>query len=122
MALPPTGEPGASKPRYGGCQSEKRADVLILETERMWGRDLIRLHDRVVGWMPLLMLHGDRDAQVPIAHSEDMDSALKHAGRSHRFVTFPDTDHSFSAEKSRAAMLHEIEGFLAEHLAASPGQ
>jgi dipeptidyl aminopeptidase/acylaminoacyl peptidase len=72
--------------------------------------------------VPLLMLHGDRDAQVPIAHSEDMDSALKHAGRSHRFVTFPDTDHSFSAEKSRAAMLHEIEGFLAEHLAASPGQ
>jgi dipeptidyl aminopeptidase/acylaminoacyl peptidase len=47
---------------------------------------------------------------------------LKHAGKSHRFVTFPDADHSFSAEKSRAAMLREIEGFLAERLAASPGQ
>jgi acetyl esterase/lipase len=72
--------------------------------------------------VPLLMLHGDMDAQVRIAQSEDMDSALKHAGKSHRFVSFPDADHSFSAEKSRATMLREIEGFLAEHLAASPGQ
>jgi dipeptidyl aminopeptidase/acylaminoacyl peptidase len=70
----------------------------------------------------LLMLHGDMDAQVPVAHSEDMDSALKHAGKSHRFVKFPDTDHSFSTEKTRAALLREIEGFLAEHLVASASQ
>jgi len=40
----------------------------------------------------------------------------------HRFVAVPDADHSFSAEKHRVIMLHEIESFLAEHLGASPGR
>jgi dipeptidyl aminopeptidase/acylaminoacyl peptidase len=47
---------------------------------------------------------------------------LKHAGKPHRFVTFSGADHSSSAEKDRAPMLREIEGFLAEHLAANAGQ
>jgi dienelactone hydrolase len=66
--------------------------------------------------VPLLMLHGDSDAQVPFEQSEDMHSALKRAGKAHRFVAVPDADHQFSAEKDRVTMLREIEAFLAEHL------
>jgi dienelactone hydrolase len=72
--------------------------------------------------VPLLMLHGDSDAQVPFEQSEAMHSVLKHAGKAHRFVAVPNADHQFSAEKDRVTMLREIEAFLAEHLGASPGQ
>jgi dipeptidyl aminopeptidase/acylaminoacyl peptidase len=70
----------------------------------------------------LLMLHGDMDAPVPIRSIRGNGVRLKHAGKSHRFVKFPDTDRSFSTEKTRAALLREIEGFLAKHLAASASQ
>jgi dipeptidyl aminopeptidase/acylaminoacyl peptidase len=69
--------------------------------------------------VPLLMLHGNADAQVPFEQSERMNSALKGAGKEHRFVAFPDADHQFSAEKDRATLLREIEGFLDSHLAAA---
>jgi len=72
--------------------------------------------------VPLLMLHGNSDAQVPFAQSDAMHSALKRAGKPHRFVAVPDADHSFSAEKHRVILLREIEAFLGEHLGAQPGQ
>lgn len=71
--------------------------------------------------VPLLMLHGNADAQVPFEQSDRMSSALKGAGKEHRFVVFPDADHQFSAEKDRATLLREIEGFLDSHLAAAAG-
>jgi dipeptidyl aminopeptidase/acylaminoacyl peptidase len=71
--------------------------------------------------VPLLMLHGDSDAQVPFEQSEEMHSALKRAGKAHRFVAVPDADHQFSAEKDRATLLRELEAFLADHLGAIPG-
>jgi dipeptidyl aminopeptidase/acylaminoacyl peptidase len=80
-----------------------------------------RIHAADFG-VPLLMLHGDSDAQVPFEQSEEMHSALKRAGKAHRFVAVPDADHSFSAEKHRVILLREIETFLAEHLGAPPGQ
>jgi dipeptidyl aminopeptidase/acylaminoacyl peptidase len=72
--------------------------------------------------VPLLMLHGRRDAQVPFAQSEAMDAALMRAGKPHRLVAFADADHAFSEEKDRAGLLHEIERFLSEQLptAAAP--
>jgi dipeptidyl aminopeptidase/acylaminoacyl peptidase len=72
--------------------------------------------------VPLLMLHGDSDAQVPLEQSEDMHSALKRAGKAHRFVAVPDADHQFSGEKDRVTMLREIEAFLAEHLGVAAGR
>jgi dipeptidyl aminopeptidase/acylaminoacyl peptidase len=68
---------------------------------------------------PLLMLHGKMDAQAPFEHSDGMDTALKRAGKPHRFVVFPDADHQFSGVRDRATMLREIESFLGEHLPAT---
>jgi dienelactone hydrolase len=73
--------------------------------------------------VPLLILHGDSDAQVPFEQSKEMHSALERAGKVHRFVAVPDADHSFSAETDRVTLLREIEAFLADHLGASaPGE
>ena len=69
--------------------------------------------------VPLLILHGHMDAQVPFAQSEEMDSALKHSGKAHRFIALPDADHAFDAEKDRAILLLEVETFLGRHLAAA---
>jgi dienelactone hydrolase len=66
--------------------------------------------------VPVLLLHGDRDAQAPYAQSEVMDTALTRAGKPHRFVTIHDADHQLSAESDRVTMLREVEAFLAEHL------
>jgi dipeptidyl aminopeptidase/acylaminoacyl peptidase len=66
--------------------------------------------------VPVLLLHGDRDAQAPYAQSEVMDTALTHAGKPHRFITIHDADHQLSAESDRVTMLREVEAFLVEHL------
>jgi dipeptidyl aminopeptidase/acylaminoacyl peptidase len=72
--------------------------------------------------VPLLMLHGTMDAQVPFEQSEFMDEALNHAHVPHRFVVVPDADHQFSDVKHRAMLLKETEDFLREHLpVAAPG-
>jgi dipeptidyl aminopeptidase/acylaminoacyl peptidase len=81
-------------------------------------RDSPRLHAADFR-VPLLMLHGTMDAQVPFEQSETMDSALKRAGKAHRFVVVADADHPFSAVKDRAILLQETEAFLAEHLPAA---
>ena len=70
--------------------------------------------------VPLLMVHGDLDAQVPIEHSRAMARALKRDDRPYRLVEITDGDHSLSAESARITLLREIESFLAEHLAPNP--
>ena len=69
--------------------------------------------------VPLLMLHGQMDAQVPFEQSEVMDAALKHAHVAHRFTVVPGADHSFSDVKDRATLLKETEDFLHENLPAA---
>ena len=70
--------------------------------------------------VPLLMLQGTMDAQVPFEQSEVMDQALTRARIAHRFVVVPGADHQFSEVKDRALLLKETEDFLREHLPASP--
>jgi dipeptidyl aminopeptidase/acylaminoacyl peptidase len=72
--------------------------------------------------VPLLMLQGDMDAQVPFEQSVVMDQALTRAHIAHRFVAVPGADHQFSEVKDRALLLKETEDFLREHLpVAAPG-
>jgi dipeptidyl aminopeptidase/acylaminoacyl peptidase len=78
-------------------------------------RDSPRLHAADFS-MPLLMIHGTMDAQVPFEQSEDMDRALTRAGKPHRFVVVPGGDHPLSAVKDRVILLREIQQFLGAHL------
>jgi dipeptidyl aminopeptidase/acylaminoacyl peptidase len=70
--------------------------------------------------VPLLILHGKRDFQVPFEQSDTLDAALTRAGKSHRFVVVPNADHSFNDVKDRAVLLREVESFLSEHLPVVP--
>jgi dienelactone hydrolase len=81
-------------------------------------RDSPRLHAADFN-VPLLMVHGQMDAQVPFEQSQVMDDALKRARVAHRFTVVPGADHSFSDVKDRATLLKETEDFLHEHLPAA---
>jgi len=60
--------------------------------------------------VPVLMIHGDRDAQVALEQA--MDTALSRAGKPHRLVMIKDADHQMSSEATRITLLREIETFL----------
>ncbi len=99
----------------GGVSQRKRqlgTDLVKLK------RDSPRLHAADIQ-VPLLILHGKRDYQVPFEQSDAMDAALKRSGKPHRFVVVPDADHQFSDPKDRATLLREVETFLGEHLPAA---
>jgi dipeptidyl aminopeptidase/acylaminoacyl peptidase len=66
--------------------------------------------------IPVLMLHGDSDAQASVEQSKLMDHALTKAGKAHEFILIPGADHQMSRESDRTTMLTAIERFLATNL------
>ena len=55
--------------------------------------------------VPVLLVHGDLDGNVSIAHSQKMDAALKAAGRQSELLTFAGLDHQLDDSDARAQML-----------------
>lgn len=82
-------------------------------------RNSPRQHAAEVG-VPVLLIHGDLDAQAQFEQSKVMDAALTRAGKPHRFVPIKDADHQLSRENDRVTLLTELEAFLGEHLRAAP--
>jgi dienelactone hydrolase len=66
--------------------------------------------------VPVLLIHGDLDAQAQYEQSRAMDAALTRAGKPHRFVTLKDADHQLSREADRVTLLTELETFLGDCL------
>ncbi len=68
--------------------------------------------------MPVLLIHGDMDAQSNIEQSLAMDSALEHAGKKHELIIIKGGRHSLTLDSERTALLTAVERFLAENLGA----
>jgi dipeptidyl aminopeptidase/acylaminoacyl peptidase len=71
--------------------------------------------------VPVLMIHGDNDAQVNVDQSEAMDRALTRAKKAHEYILIEGADHQMSRESDRTTLLTAIERFLATHLAVTTG-
>jgi len=69
--------------------------------------------------IPLLMIHGDNDAQANVDQSDAMDRALTRAGKAHEYILIEGADHQMSRESDRTTLLTAIERFLATHLGGS---
>ncbi|MFL6751681.1 MAG: alpha/beta hydrolase family protein [Sphingomicrobium sp.] len=61
---------------------------------------------------PVLLVHGDLDANVGIQHSEKMLAALQGAGRKADLLRFKGLDHQLDDSNARAEMLTRIGQFL----------
>jgi dipeptidyl aminopeptidase/acylaminoacyl peptidase len=66
--------------------------------------------------VPVLLFPGDRDVNVPIKHSELMETALRRAKKQVELVEYKDVDHGIPRQKLRIDMLRRIGIFLDENL------
>jgi dipeptidyl aminopeptidase/acylaminoacyl peptidase len=57
---------------------------------------------------PVLLVHGDLDTNVNIAHSLKMDAALKSAGKQSELITFKGLDHQLDDSAARTEMLVKV--------------
>ena len=69
---------------------------------------------------PVLLVHAEKDVNVPFDHSEDMKKALEKHDRSVVFVEYEDDDHHMRKQANRIDMLQKVGDFLDEHLRARP--
>lgn len=69
--------------------------------------------------IPVLMIHGDNDAQANVDQSDAMDRALTRAGKPHEYILIEGADHQMSRESDRTTLLTAIEKFLGTHLGGS---
>jgi acetyl esterase/lipase len=65
---------------------------------------------------PLLLMHGDKDLRVPIAHARRLRDALTAARHPPEWVNYPDEGHGFSRRENQLDLVRRVEGFLARHL------
>lgn len=70
--------------------------------------------DRFVA--PVLMFHGDRDLNVGIGESREMDAALRKAGKLSQLVVYPGLDHQLDDNVARTDMLTKADAFLRANL------
>jgi dipeptidyl aminopeptidase/acylaminoacyl peptidase len=66
--------------------------------------------------MPVLMIHGDKDAEINVGQSQAMDTALKIAGKAHEFIMIRGADHQMTRVSDRLAVLNALDQFLGQHL------
>jgi dipeptidyl aminopeptidase/acylaminoacyl peptidase len=70
--------------------------------------------------VPILLVHGARDAVIGPAQSQQLADALRRNGKPHKLLLLDYAAHPFQGESERAALLTEIENFLAAHLGSRP--
>lgn len=66
--------------------------------------------------IPVLLMHGTDDANVPVVQSRDFYKKMKDARKNITYIEFEKGDHSLSDQKYRIQFLKEIEIFLEKYL------
>ena len=65
---------------------------------------------------PVLLVHGTRDLNVDVRHSQQMHRALQSAGKSSELILFDGLEHDLGDSQARTRMLERIGSFLATAL------
>ena len=73
----------------------------------------LKLVDRLT--VPVLVVHGDEDKQVPPKQSTLYAEALKKSGKDHEFHMYKGEGHGFATEANFIDWLDRLEAFLAKH-------
>ena len=85
--------------------------------EGEWFRPYCPVQNVTPEYPPTLLLHGDRDTDVPYEQSEMMAAALRRAGVEHEFFTAAGGDHGFDMIEEAAARegMNRVLRFLRRH-------
>ena len=89
------------------------------DAERKLFDPLCPLRNVTKGYPPTLLLHGDKDTDVPFEQSALMAKELEHQGVQHEFIAMPGRGHSFDMEMSDpmiAATFDRVLAFLKKQL------
>ena len=65
---------------------------------------------------PVLILHGEDDEDVPVAHAYKLAEALKKAGKEYELRVFKDEGHGLRSPEARQAMEQTVLKFVKRHL------
>lgn len=76
----------------------------------------IRMVDRIK--IPILLIHGDQDASVPVSQSRRMAKALKKANKKYQYVELEGATHHLDYLPDRKKTFEAIEKFLSKNLPA----
>jgi len=71
---------------------------------------------------PLLVMHGEQDPQVPPQESQEFVAALKRAGKTYEYVTYPHEGHGFQQPEHRLDSYKRQLAFLRKYLHPRPGE
>ena len=71
---------------------------------------------------PLLIMHGEDDPQVPPYESAQFVTALKKAGKTYAYFTYPKEGHGFSQREHRLDAWRKQVAFLNKYLRPEYGQ
>jgi dipeptidyl aminopeptidase/acylaminoacyl peptidase len=69
---------------------------------------------------PLLVMHGEEDPQVPPQESQEFVAALKKAGKTYDYVTYPHEGHGFQQPEHRLDSYKRQVAFLGKYLHPTP--
>ena len=97
-------------PRYSRewrrrVEGEERTDLAAISP--------LRQAERVR--VPVLIAHGARDRNVPVAQSRNLVRALTRPGTPMESVFYPEAGHGFTRPQDSADFLRRVEAFLARH-------
>jgi dipeptidyl aminopeptidase/acylaminoacyl peptidase len=65
--------------------------------------------------VPVLIAHGELDANVPVKHSKDLVAALRKHGKQVESVFYPKSGHGFDTVEDSRDYMSRVEAFLAKH-------
>jgi dipeptidyl aminopeptidase/acylaminoacyl peptidase len=65
---------------------------------------------------PLLIMHGEEDPQVPPQESIEFVAALKKAGKTYNYITYPNEGHGFRSPEHRLDSMQKELAFLQKYL------
>ena len=71
---------------------------------------------------PLLLLHGEQDPQVPPQESQEFAAALKQAGKTFTYITYPGEGHGFQQREHRRDAYERELAFLNKYLQPDAAQ
>ncbi len=85
-------------------------------------RDLSPLHRIAALTVPLLVVHGAHDTNVPLVEALQVVAALRVAGTPPRLLQFDDEGHELRGRANRAEFVAEVRQWLTHHLLAADDQ